>query len=173
MKPVNVDGRPIYPSIFLKLESIGNRLVKLEWRESYMKPNLFLKSFDDVMVFADMRGTEITPIWEEPYPLIYASPDRPDWKRRYSLHLATDELGENDIQYRFSWPDQFEPDGLFFGPENELTDGYCKMCGKHITEQEREGNLFCSSHCETAFSQLINGIKTRGRATGIKVCIMW
>ena len=81
MKPVNIDGRPIYDSIFRKLLAIGTRLLECGWRESITKPNLFLKSFDDVMVFADMRGTEITPIWEEPYPLMYASPDHPDWRK--------------------------------------------------------------------------------------------
>lgn len=134
MKPVTIDGRPIYQSIFTILQAIGTRLLECGWRESITKPNLFLKCFDDVMVFADMRGTEITPIWEEPYPLLYASPDHPDWKRRYAIRLATDELTEREIKFRFSWPDQFEPDGLFFGSEEELADGFCKMCGKHIDD---------------------------------------
>jgi hypothetical protein len=155
MKPVNIDGRPIYPNIFKQLQTIGTILEECGWRESINKPNLFLKEFEGVMVFADMRGTSITPIWEEPYPLLYADTGHLKWKRRHALQLATDEITEREVKSRISWPEQFEPDGLFFGPEEELPDGFCKMCGKHILEKNREGTLFCSSYCENAFSQLM------------------
>lgn len=155
MKPVNVDGRPIFQHIYRKIVAIGERLVEMDWKESYNKPNLFYKKFGEVMVFADMRGTEIIPIWEAPHPLIYAGRGEADWKRRYAINQTTDELYSREIEYRFSFPDLHEPDGLFFGPEEELPDGSCKMCNKEIKDPEREGGLFCTDHCEKAFAQLM------------------
>jgi len=73
MKPEDKFGRRIYPKTFLILQKYGNILTELGWKESKNKPNLFYKEFDEIIVFADMRGTEIVPIWEDPCPLIYAT----------------------------------------------------------------------------------------------------
>jgi len=154
MKPVTKDGRPIYPSVFRKLVAIGEKLEEFGWKESRNKPNLFYKEFDDVFVFADMRGTDIVPIWDEPYPLIYARQDHPDWKRRRAISLATNELTTADIEYRFSFYDQMEPGGLLFGDEKMLPNGMCKMCGELLLGEDLESKLFCSEHCETSFAQL-------------------
>ena len=150
MEPTDKFGNTIYPRTYGKLQIIGKALQESEWRESTKKPNLFYKKFGSLMVFADMRGTEIVPIWEEPYPLIYASRDGEDWKRRRALRLATSELEALGVPTRYSFFETCEPEGLFFGEENELPDGSCRLCGKEFDK----GELFCSENCEKAYSQL-------------------
>jgi hypothetical protein len=104
------------------------------------------------MVFADMRGTEIIRIWDEPYPLIYADGrSEEDWKIRRSINKALEQLDGVNIPHRFSFYQEEEPDGLFFRFNEELSDGKCKLCGK---EFDHDG-LFCSEICETAYSQHI------------------
>lgn len=72
MKPIDKYGRPIYSNVFLRLKRIGNALTKLNYRESIKKPNLFYRILaNGGLIFADMRGSEIIPIWEDPRPLIY------------------------------------------------------------------------------------------------------
>jgi hypothetical protein len=80
MKAEDKFGRRIYPKTFLILKKYGEILAELGWEESRSKPNLFYKMFDEIMVFADMRGTEIVPIWEDPCPLMYAAKGHEDWK---------------------------------------------------------------------------------------------
>lgn len=145
MKPVDIKGRPIYSRIFGVLQKYGEKMVALHWSESYNKPNLFYKSFNEIMVFADMRGTEIVPIWDEPYPYIYDNgKSEEEWKRRRSINKAIAELNSVNIPHRFSFYEDCEPDGLFFGDEQDLADGICKMCKKEFDHS----GLFCSEECE-------------------------
>ncbi len=97
-----------------------------------------------------MRGTEIVPIWEAPYPLLYAARNSEAWKRRRALGEATKELDELEIPNRLSFFETCEPGGLFFGPEDELQDGTCKLCAKEFNAE----GLFCSKDCEVTYSQL-------------------
>jgi hypothetical protein len=150
MKPVDIKGRPIFSRVFNILQKHGKKLVELGWNESTTKPNLFFKGFYDVTVFADMRGTEIISIWDEPYPYLYASERFEDWKRRRAINKAVEELDRVNIPHRFSFYDECEPDGLFFGERYELADGKCKRCG---TEFDGDG-LFCSEKCEKETRQL-------------------
>jgi len=108
------------------------------------------KKFHDLMVFADMRGTEIVPIWDDPYPLLYAFRCNDDWRKRRALRLAKKELDSLGVPIRFSFFETDEPDGLFFEESNELPDGSCKLCGKEF----ENSSLFCSENCEKAYSQL-------------------
>lgn len=71
MKPVDKFGRPIYQHIFRKLQEYGKLLELYGYRESIQKPNLFYRTCGIVIFYADMRGTEIVPIWENPSPLFY------------------------------------------------------------------------------------------------------
>jgi hypothetical protein len=145
MRPVDIKGRPIYSRIFSVLEKHGAKLVTLKWVESRKKPNLFYKTFSGIVVFADMRGTEIVPIWDEPYPYVYDSAkSEEDWKRRRAVNKAVAELDSVNVPHRFSFYEECEPDGLFFGYDEELADGTCKVCRK---EFDHDG-LFCSDECE-------------------------
>jgi len=154
MKPVDKFGRTLYPSAYRKLTKIGSQLEELDWKESKNKPNLFYKDFNGSIIFADMRGTDEVPIWESPFPLMYALNEGPEWKRRNGLVKAIEELTNVEVETRLSFYDSMEIDGLFGGPEEELPDGFCKMCETEITDGEREDGLFCSEHCEKAFAQL-------------------
>lgn len=62
----------------------GKKLKKLGYKESTTKPHLFYKHIKTEIrskdgqitrvngaVFADLRGTEIVPIWSDSRPLIY------------------------------------------------------------------------------------------------------
>jgi endogenous inhibitor of DNA gyrase (YacG/DUF329 family) len=86
---------------------------------------------------------------------MYANRGQPDWIRRKAIKEATNELTSREIDYRFSFYDDMEPDGLFFGPEEELPDATCKMCSKELEGTDEESALFCSEHCMIAFGQLM------------------
>jgi hypothetical protein len=154
MEPIDIKGRPIKSYIFKQLQNIGITLENFEWRESKNKPNLFYKTFNKVTVFADMRGTEVIPIWEEPYPYIYAISGFEDWERRKAIRLALRDFENGEIEHRSSFYDTSEPDGLFFGPEDEQADGFCKMCEAEIIAEDMRTALFCSDHCDKAYAQL-------------------
>ena len=68
MKAEDKFGRAINSNLYIQMVAIGDKLLELNWRESYTKPNLFLNQFDEVMVFADMRGTEEVPLWDDHSP---------------------------------------------------------------------------------------------------------
>ncbi|KKL50949.1 hypothetical protein LCGC14_2300370, partial [marine sediment metagenome] len=81
----NIDNRPIYyDSIWHQMLKTGKKLVKLGYIESKGKPNLFFKSFKSGfksydgqvqftkgVMFADLRGNEVIPIWSDPNPNVY------------------------------------------------------------------------------------------------------
>jgi hypothetical protein len=152
MKPEDKFGNPIYPHIFAVLQRYGSYLESSGWRESKNKPNLFWKSFNGISVFADMRGTDIVKIWEDPCPMIYAhSEEHEDWKKRRVIRYATEECDALGVPYRFSFYEDCEPDGLMFGDDDELANGMCKLCHEEI---DRDG-LFCSDKCQQTYNKLI------------------
>jgi hypothetical protein len=170
MKPIDKFGRPIYGKTWHLIKYFGEKLKRAGWVEVGDKPNLFLRRFDevdDVVVFADMRGTEEVPIWEAPYPLLYTSKGE-DWKRRKAIKLAGKELDSLGIPWRLSWFDENEPDGLFFGSWEELPDGFCKMCGVEL----HDASLFCSEHCRKCFEQLEELRREMLEATTDEKCIV-
>lgn len=167
MKPIDIKGRPIYPRVFVILQEHGRKLLESQWKESINKPNLFFKEFLGLAVFADMRGTGIVPIWDEPYPYLYVSGENePDWKKRRSMRYAIEDLDLMGVPHRFSFFEEMEPDGLFFGDEAERPDGKCKMCGE---EFDKDG-LFCSEKCEKTHLQL-ELMRTEIRDSRIKCSI--
>lgn len=168
MKAEDKFGRRIYPKTFLIIKKYGEILTELGWKESRSKQNLFYKKFDGIMVFADMRGTEIVPIWEDPSPLIYAEKGHENWKKRRALRYAVEELGSNGIPHRFSFYEECEPNGLFFGETEEMPDGKCKLCGKEFNHD----GLFCSEKCEKTYSEL-NRLRedVRARASEVKCAV--
>jgi len=146
MKPVDKFGNPIYSKTYETMLGFGRLLTKHGYVESFKKPNLFYRKAEDGTVyFADMRGTDIVAIWEDPSPLFYWKfPEHvPEWKQR---RLIKRELEELPI-LRLSFYEECEPDGLMFG---EAGDGYCLVCGKDFQD---EGN-FCSALCKEAFADL-------------------
>ena len=139
----NKDGRPIfYDSIWNKIINIGKKLIKLGYKETEKKPNLFYKpikteknSKDDKtvqvkgVVFADLRGTGFVPIWDDPSPLFY-SLDLP-----ISVFLPEFILlVQSGCSPRVSFEEECESGGWMFGLD-ELPSGYCKRCGENILSE--------------------------------------
>ena len=158
MKAVDKFGNPIYSRVFEKLLMIGEVLRENSWRERADKPNLFYKKFEDIFVHADMRGTEIIPIWKEPVPMLYSMKTGEDWKDRKVLRKASEELKKCGIEYRYSYYHDCEPSEKdleeyqrnmdMFGIDG-LADGKCRKCEKDFDSD----GLFCSEKCESDFSQ--------------------
>lgn len=136
----NKDGRPIYKdSVWHQMIQTGEKLRKLGYNDSKTKPNLFykpikseIKSENDItiqvngVIFADMRGTEVVPIWGDPRPLVYSS-DLP-----FNIFLPEFILLERSgCSPRVSFYEECEPDGWMFGLD-EIPSGYCKRCGEDI-----------------------------------------
>ena len=75
-------GRHVSSSVKRRVRQIGQELSKIGFFESKKKPDLFYlkicanSEIGDVTVFADLRGTEVIPIFEETCPLIWANFDR-------------------------------------------------------------------------------------------------
>ncbi len=144
MKPVDKLGRPVYGRTWQKLVQTGNRLIKAGYDEKDAKPNLFVRRIEaprhgvSGSYYADLRGTNTVPIWENPDPLFYAflQPTPPPWLLR---RLWSEEIGRlmsgYGIRVRLSFYETDEPEGLFF----EDGDGYCGRCGIDF----RAGGLFC------------------------------
>ena len=156
MEPVDKLGRQIYPKTYSKMLTYGRTLKKFGYRESLNKPNLFYRKDEDngVVFFADMRGTDVVPVYEDPSPMLYAKfPDvMPTWKRK---RIFEQEYGELPI-CRVSFYEEFEPEGLMFGDGG---NGFCIVCGKDF---HNEG-LYCSPQCEEAHKSLT---KVRCRVCG-------
>jgi len=119
LKPIDIKGRPILFACLLVLQKYGDKLLEMQWKESFNKPNLFYKEFQGLMVFSDMRGTEIIPIWDEPYPYLYVSGEE-DWKKRRSNEKSSwKNWTESEFLIVSLFYEEMEPDGLFFGDESE------------------------------------------------------
>lgn len=147
-------GRRIYSNeIWLQMVATGEKLTKLGYAESLRKPNLFYSKRDYGFFFADMRGTNFVPIWEDPVPMIYWNFESnvSHWKCRRLIEEELAKLKNNRVKCRFS--DHIEDDPLFIeasgnlDPENlELywEKGYCGYCGKDFQAEGR----YCSTECE-------------------------
>ncbi|MFH1821496.1 MAG: hypothetical protein ABH852_03530 [Methanobacteriota archaeon] len=103
--------------------SAGRILNKLGYSESHQKPNLFFRKTDDGVFFADMRGTEEVPIWENPSPLSYfksLKSDLPKWQQEKLRNEERDRLRQAGCECRLSFFEESEPD----------PGGLCRECGK-------------------------------------------
>lgn len=130
MKRQNKDGRPIYSDKkWQKLQETGEILEQIGYTESNNKPNLFYRKINGGFVFADLRGTEFIPIWDDLRPLVYKSInlDFNSFMKEFVL------LKRSGCDPRGSFYDMCEPGGWgFLLDESEIPSGYCKRCGKDI-----------------------------------------
>ncbi|MGA2663948.1 MAG: hypothetical protein ABSF83_03305 [Nitrososphaerales archaeon] len=89
------------------------------------KPNLFSRGVQEGVLYADLQGTEVVPIWDAPCPYLY-------FFAHVDTHVSKDEerrilkaefkrLSDNDCPARSSFYQVSEPDGLFFG-DDEISD---------------------------------------------------
>jgi hypothetical protein len=152
MIPQDKFNNSIYPSKFRILQKQGELLMKIGYKESKNKPNLFYKSAPKGVFFADMRGTEEVPIWKDTSPLFYwkFKAEIPMWKRRRLVNEELTNLDTKKIPIRFSYEVtngaiEFEKTSSFI--DNSFItwdDGYCKFCNKDFQD---EGS-YCSKECE-------------------------
>ena len=151
-------GHTIYPSRFRLLKANEKVLLITGYLESRTKPNLLYKVIPEGCLFADMRGTEEVPIWEDTRPLFYwnINDGIPGWKARRVVRLELEKLFRAGSPCRLSGEVHddplFEESGGIFVDESEgvfyWNDGYCKECGKDF---QGEGE-FCSKECEVAYT---------------------
>jgi hypothetical protein len=145
-------GRKIFSdSIWLQMQTSGNRLLTLGYKESFRKPNLFYLEKEFGFFFANMQGTEIVPIWDDPSPLFHWQFKQgiPNWKCRRLVKEEIQRLRNSNVNCRLSFMIEndpiFENAGGFIG-ENELiwNDGFCQSCGKDFGDE----GAYCSKECE-------------------------
>ena len=155
MKPVDKFGKPIFDSVWTQLCEIGAKLKMAHYREHTKKANLFLKLESGFLLYADMRGTELAPIWEDPCPLFYVFPadaqeDDDDSRIKRNKVMATEiyKLQNLGIKVRPSFYESAEPDSdsfdVYFScvecekafgvPSNEP---YCSGCVGRQAETEK------------------------------------
>lgn len=140
MKRQNKDERHIYSnSVWNKIAKTGIKLENLGYKESRNKSNLFYKQKHYVpeklgkdnannkgVMFVDLRGTDIVPIWDDPNPITY-SKNLPF--SQYMVEFIL--LIRGECSPRLTFYQSMEPDGWAFGL-NEIPDGYCKECRSDI-----------------------------------------
>ena len=154
MEPKDKFGRHLYGKVWLQLCENGVKLKQAGYWESKKKPNLFMKIEDDFSLYADMRGTEEVPIWEDTSPLFYAYPkDRKEADQhqteaiRQIIASEISKLHSIGVDVRLSFYAECEPDGQSFGvyfrcvncdePFGHVShEPYCDKCMvQHETER--------------------------------------
>lgn len=156
--PKDKFGNPIYPSKWIKLKANEKILLSKGYAESVSKPNLFFRKIPEGSFYADMRGTEIVPIWSDTAPLFYWKfhSKIPNWKRRRLIKDELVELYALDCPCRLSFyfhdSEEFERTSTYTDTENcvfDWDDGHCRFCGKDF---QNEGS-FCSKDCEEKYRE--------------------
>ena len=149
MIPEDKFGNPIYEHIYKILLQNARCLLSVGYKESKAKPNLFFRNDDKrVVFFADMRSSEVVPIWEDTSPLFYYqfNAEMPDWEKRRILNEELRQITNAGCLCRLS----FEETLISSNVGERGGDGFCMTCGKDF---QNEGE-FCSKECEKAYGEL-------------------
>ncbi len=173
MKREDISGQHIFSAnIWSKMLSNGKKLVENGYSESANKPNLFYSKKDYGIFFADMRGTKLAPIWNDPRPLFYwiFDNDQPLWKHRRQIKEELLNLEKNNVEYSLCLVVEnllFEQSNVI-GDEVNLIfpwfDGFCEFCGKDFQNDGR----FCSIECEKKCIEKIENEQEEQRLCLIK-----
>ena len=167
-------GRGLYPGTVAKVKRVAGRLCDAGYRESRRKPGLFYRDAWGCVWFADLRGSNVVPIWDDQRPLFYWSwkdgpQEKPGWMRRRHAKDELERLFAEGVECRLSFYfpqdiDEFQEDWIlpdFTDGVCNWTDGRCDVCGKDFGG---EGNC-CSGECERegerAFHEWEAGIMKR------------
>jgi len=106
----------------------GQKLTELGYQESRKKPNLFYNKVEHGVFFADLRGTEEVPIWDDQRPLFYWQLDEtlPAWKCRRLIKEELIRLGTRGGKCRLSFEffnhPLFENTSAYVDEENLVFD---------------------------------------------------
>ena len=126
MKRQNKDGRPIFSNTTWDKMLKSGRLIESQgYAESGAKPNLFFRKIETGVLYADMRGTDIVPIWDDTRPMLYFFPTNPpmnDDERRSILKPEFARLKVAGCEPRFSFYETSEEGGLFVDDPDYLGD---------------------------------------------------
>jgi hypothetical protein len=123
----------------------GSLLVSAGYGESRRKPNLFWRHAGKVRFFADMRGTVIVPIWEDPRPLLYLFPERgTDLAAEDNARLLSEEQGRLyalRVHTRFNFYQESCDETMWDKPQIRLC-----VCNKEFFG----AGEYCSDKCKLA-----------------------
>jgi len=138
MIPKDKFGNPIFRDVYESMLWFGVILLRNGYRESETKPNLFYRETEEIIFFADMRGTGEVKIWEDTRPLFYMGINNriPDWKKNRSEKDEIERLKKAGCPIRRSFYEECAADD-----KNE--NGFCKECGMDF----RMGGYYCSDAC--------------------------
>lgn len=161
MIPKDKFGNQLYSNTFNKMLAYGRILSNNGYRENNNKPNLFYKKVDHGWFNADMRGTEIVKMWEDPRPAFFWSFDSEilGWFARRMIKNEVNKLYNEGCECRIHVMYDPSEDRVFSGvkfistqiPDPVWDDGYCKVCGKDFQD---EGS-FCSKECEHQYEEAL------------------
>ncbi len=141
-------GNQIYYSKFKILIETAKKLQELNYKESFKKQNLFFKKTGEGCMFADMRGTDEVPIWEDTDPLFYwlFNEDIPYWKQRRLIEEEIKIFIKRKCPFRVSFDvhdnpifnfENYESGSFvdFEGGEFDWENGFCKKCQKDFQDE--------------------------------------
>jgi len=144
----NFNGIPIFKeNIYIELCNNVGVLKRNGYKESTGKPLLYYRRGQSgEAYFADMRGTDIVPIWSDPCPLFYAQfPDKmPYWKRSRLASIEFEKLKICRLSNEFDSTDyciNSKELGVYM---SKSSMGYCIYCGKDIQDNREYCDLTCA-----------------------------
>jgi len=86
LKPIITDrfGRQVFPKLRTRIMTYAGVLARLGFRQARAKPHVFYWKVREGTIFADLGGTDVIPIWEDPSVYIYwkFNPGVPFWRQR-------------------------------------------------------------------------------------------
>jgi len=173
MEPIDKCGNQIYPKIYSILCEIAIKLKNIGYIESKKEPNLFIRSFENGCIFADLRGTKLVRIWDDPVPLItfHFENSVPNWKRHRVINDTYSELDDYAIRWRdltdideswMDWPSELIYWSNVYGPY----DGSCKTCNLDIQKDD----YFCSESCKEIALKKLHAISISNTDEYCYVC---
>jgi len=154
--PIDKFGKPIYSKSFTEVVKNSKILNKKGYSESYKKPNLFYKKIKDGVFFADMRSTDVIPIWEDTRPMFYwnFNEEVPMWKRRRLIKRELVALFQEGCECRLSFyyydMEELRETSCYIDSSEgiyEWQDGYCLQCNRDIQSDD----VFCSEKCHQGY----------------------
>ncbi len=98
-------GRIYSDEVWSRMLATGKKLEELAYTESKNKPNLFYSKREYGIFYADMRGSDVVAIWDDPRPLFYwqFNEDQPHWKCRSLVKEELLRLGNNGAKCRLTF----------------------------------------------------------------------